>query len=89
MGSGSALWVSPDGKKLCFAQFNDTLVPETLYMHYGTPAEQYPSTVKIRYPKAGVINPTIALFWVELPTSENSLPPEINSLDLPKNLRSV
>lgn len=88
-GSGSALWISANGRKLCFAQFNDTLVPETLYLHYGTPAEQYPTEVKIRYPKVGVTNPTVSLSWLELPDSENSLPPEIHNLDLPTGLRYI
>jgi len=53
-GSGTAMWYSPDGRYLTFATFNDTLVKDVTYFHYGIPGsleDQYPTEVKIKYPK--------------------------------------
>lgn len=53
-GSGSALWFSPDGKKLAYAQFNDTNLADFSYYIYGTAGsmdDQYPTTRTIKYPK--------------------------------------
>jgi dipeptidyl-peptidase-4 len=58
LGSGSALWLSPDGTKLAFATFNDTDVKTASYFQYGQPGtlqSQYADTVKIRYPKVSDI----------------------------------
>ena len=55
LASGSALWPSPDGKKVAFASFNDTFVNHTVYFKYGDPTAdkppQYPTPVDITYPK--------------------------------------
>jgi hypothetical protein len=59
LGSGSALWFSPDGSYLAFATFNDTNVKTASYFHYGQPGSlesQYSETVNIRYPKVSDIN---------------------------------
>jgi len=54
------------GKGIAFAQFNDTLVPDFRYPHYGDPHDvphsQYPEYRVVRYPKAGETNPTVQLF---------------------------
>jgi hypothetical protein len=54
LGSGSALWFSPDGTSLVFATFNDTDVKTASYFHYGQPGtldSQYSDIINIRYPK--------------------------------------
>lgn len=54
MGSGSALWFSPDGNRLAFAVFNDTEVDDFTYFKYGEPGtldSQYPEVVTLKYPK--------------------------------------
>jgi hypothetical protein len=49
--SNQALWWSPGGKNVAYAQFNDTGVHNIEYSWYGE--EQYPTTVVIPYPKVG------------------------------------
>lgn len=69
LGSGSALWISPDGTWLAFARFNDTNVKTASYFHYGQPGSlesQYSDTVNIRYPKPGTTNPQVSLHLVDL-----------------------
>ncbi|KAH1024091.1 venom dipeptidyl peptidase 4 isoform X2 [Dendroctonus ponderosae] len=64
-GTGSALWFSPDGKKLAYAQFNDTNVAGFSYFIYGTAGsmdDQYPTTRTIKYPKVGEQNPLVTTF---------------------------
>jgi dipeptidyl-peptidase-4 len=54
LGSGSALWFSPEGTSLAFATFNDSDVKTASYFHYGDPGtleSQYSDTINIRYPK--------------------------------------
>lgn len=54
LGSGSALWFSPEGTSLAFATFNDSDVKMASYFHYGNPGtleSQYSDTINIRYPK--------------------------------------
>ncbi|XP_029790346.1 dipeptidyl peptidase 4 isoform X3 [Suricata suricatta] len=61
----SALWWSPKGTFLAYAQFNDTEVPLIEYSFYSDESLQYPKTVQIPYPKAGATNPTVKLFVVK------------------------
>lgn len=49
--SNHALWWSPGGKYVAYAEFNDTEVHTIEYSWYGD--SQYPSTVLIPYPKVG------------------------------------
>ncbi|KYN10654.1 Venom dipeptidyl peptidase 4 [Trachymyrmex cornetzi] len=68
-GSATAMWFSPDGQHLAFATFNDTAVKDMAYFHYGTPGsleDQYPTEVKIKYPKAGTPNPVVSLSVIDL-----------------------
>lgn len=44
-----ALWWSPNGKFLAYAEFNDTEIPVIAYSYFGD--EQYPRTINIPYPK--------------------------------------
>lgn len=60
----SALWWSPNGTFLAYAQFNDTEVPRIEFSMYFDESLQYPKTVHIPYPKAGAANPTVKLFVV-------------------------
>ncbi|KAF0881930.1 DPP4 peptidase, partial [Crocuta crocuta] len=67
----SALWWSPKGTFLAYAQFNDTEVPLIEYSFYSDESLQYPKTVQIPYPKAGAANPTVKLFVVK---TDNLIP---------------
>ena len=69
-----ALWWSPDGGKLVYGVFNDTLVSSVTLPRYGSwhsqkldgqgyPYFQYPVMQTIKYPKSGTTNPTVSL-WV-------------------------
>ncbi|XP_066468190.1 dipeptidyl peptidase 4 [Tiliqua scincoides] len=64
-GTPAALWWSPNGSFLAYAEINDTEVPLIEYSFYSEDTQQYPKTIKIPYPKAGVTNPTIRLFVVD------------------------
>ncbi|XP_054979271.1 dipeptidyl peptidase 4 isoform X1 [Sorex araneus] len=71
----SALWWSPNGTFLAYAQFNDTEVPLIEYSFYSDESLQYPKTVRVPYPKAGAENPTVKFFVV----NTNTLNPSSNS----------
>ncbi|KAJ9586412.1 hypothetical protein L9F63_019941, partial [Diploptera punctata] len=67
--SNTALWFSPDSKKLVFATFNDSRTRVMSIPFYGLPNNmefQYTHAVNIRYPKPGTPNPTIALSLINL-----------------------
>ncbi|XP_054168266.1 dipeptidyl peptidase 4-like isoform X2 [Oppia nitens] len=73
LSSSNAIWWSPDGSKICFAQFNDTNVDVMQYPWYGTGIDNsnlYTKTIQIRYPKAGRANPKIKLFVANLDSDE-------------------
>lgn len=63
LGSDAAAWVSPDGKYLAYASFNDTEVETFTYEIYGDGKGeyQYPEEVNLKYPKVGTKNPTVGL----------------------------
>ncbi|XP_017784773.1 PREDICTED: venom dipeptidyl peptidase 4 [Nicrophorus vespilloides] len=66
--SNKAVWFSPDGKKLAYAKFNDSIVPIMSIPVYGQPGNldfQYPKGVQIRYPKPGTKNPDVSLHVVD------------------------
>lgn len=58
MKRDNAVWISPDGQKLVFATFNDTMVDEVRWKVYGNPSDAimdpYPSEESMRYPKVGL-----------------------------------
>ncbi|XP_026645819.1 prolyl endopeptidase FAP [Microtus ochrogaster] len=58
-----ALWWSPNGKFLAYAEFNDSDIPIIAYSYYGD--GQYPRTINIPYPKAGAKNPVVRIFIVD------------------------
>ncbi|XP_023355012.1 dipeptidyl peptidase 4 [Sarcophilus harrisii] len=74
----SALWWSPDGTFLAYAQFNDTKVPIMEYSFYYDESFQYPKTIHLPYPKAGTENPTVKLFvinttaFIQTPNNDSS-----------------
>ncbi|KAF3824430.1 hypothetical protein GH733_008715 [Mirounga leonina] len=77
----SALWWSPKGTFLAYAQFNDTEVPLIEYSFYSDESLQYPKTVRIPYPKAGAVNPTVKFFVVKTDNFDpntNATPKEIS-----------
>lgn len=52
--SNKALWVSPDGKKVAYAKFDDTEVQTMKMPLYGEPGaltSQYTRIVELKYPK--------------------------------------
>ncbi|GAB5575692.1 prolyl endopeptidase FAP isoform X1 [Prionailurus iriomotensis] len=70
-----ALWWSPNGKFLAYAEFNDTEIPVIAYSYYGD--EQYPRTINIPYPKAGAKNPVVRLFIIDATHPEHIGPIEV------------
>ncbi|KAH0563923.1 hypothetical protein KQX54_008121 [Cotesia glomerata] len=67
--SNKALWFSPSGNKMVFAHFDDTQTPIMNITYYGYPGSlsfQYTSTIPIHYPKPGITNPQMKLFYVDL-----------------------
>lgn len=57
LGTGSAMWFSPDGKHLAYAEFNDNKLPDFSYFIYGEPGsldDQYPTEATIKYPKVNI-----------------------------------
>lgn len=69
--SKNAMWWSPNGRFLAYAEFDDRLVPTIEYSWYGS--EQYPKTVIIPYPKAGASNPKVKLFTVDTTNASNTI----------------
>lgn len=55
LNSNTAIWFSPDGRRLLYISFNDSAVEEQSYQWYGTlddsNAHLYPKIKKVRYPK--------------------------------------
>ncbi|XP_068083268.1 venom dipeptidyl peptidase 4 [Anabrus simplex] len=67
--SNSALWFSPNGQKLAYASFNDSLTRVMSIPYYGSPTVlefQYPRAINLRYPKPGTPNPIVSLSVVYL-----------------------
>ncbi|XP_037044389.1 venom dipeptidyl peptidase 4-like isoform X1 [Bradysia coprophila] len=63
LGSGGALWFSPNGQKIAIGSFDDTEVEEFTYVLYE---DQYEKEVALRYPKPGRVNPTVAFRYIDL-----------------------
>jgi len=81
-----ALWWSPDGSKLVYGVFNDTLVDTVNLPRYGHwhnkltnrqgyPFLQYFIMDQFRYPKSGTTNPTVTLWYADVgpPGSQNPI----------------
>lgn len=70
--SNKAVWFSPDGKRMAYAKFNDTVTPVMTIPVYGQPGNiqfQYTHAAQIRYPKPGTPNPIVSLHVVDLEKS--------------------
>ncbi|KAM7358770.1 dipeptidyl peptidase 4 omega isoform 3-T6 [Cochliomyia hominivorax] len=67
--SNSAVWFSPDGKKLAFIKFDDSPTHVINFPVYGEAGDirfQYPFNRLVAYPKAGSPNPRVQLFTSDL-----------------------
>ncbi|XP_030642501.1 prolyl endopeptidase FAP [Chanos chanos] len=64
LASNKAIWWSPRGTRLAYAELNDTEVQTIEYSVYGN--GQYPKTVHLPYPKAGSTVPKVKLFVIEI-----------------------
>ena len=55
MKSDNAIWISPDGKKIVYATFNDSQVQSVQWKLYGDGRDAnvnpYPTEAFMRYPK--------------------------------------
>ncbi|KAJ8918466.1 hypothetical protein NQ315_008163 [Exocentrus adspersus] len=74
LGSGSALWVSPDATHIAYAVFQDHNVTEFSYYIYGTPGSadaQYPTEATIKYPKVGTPNPLVSVYLYDIAAGTN------------------
>ncbi|KAK4122993.1 hypothetical protein N657DRAFT_634217 [Parathielavia appendiculata] len=63
-GTNHALWYSPDGQYIAFLSFNETGVQTftiPYFMDNQNVPPSYPRELKLRYPKVGTKNPTVAL----------------------------
>uniref|UniRef100_A0A673CR59 Dipeptidyl peptidase 4-like n=1 Tax=Sphaeramia orbicularis TaxID=375764 RepID=A0A673CR59_9TELE len=69
--SNGAIWWSPNGNYLAYAEFNDTEVHKLEYSWYGN--EQYPETVAIPYPKAGSTITKVKLFVIDTANPSNRI----------------
>ncbi|XP_023569494.1 prolyl endopeptidase FAP isoform X2 [Octodon degus] len=70
-----ALWWSPNGNFLAYAEFNDTDIPVIAYSYYGE--DQYPRMINIPYPKAGAKNPTVRIFIIDTTYPQYAGPREV------------
>ena len=70
MKSDNAIWISPDGKKIVYATFNDSQVQSVQWKLYGDGRDAnvnpYPTEAFMRYPKVctkyGILN-TSCIFY--------------------------
>lgn len=86
----TAAWLSPDNKKLVYAQFDDSPVQHITIPVYGVPGssrDQYPGIVDFPYPKTGSNNPLVKLFLVDLSKASSSEPVKKVQIPAPEELR--
>lgn len=63
----TTLWWTPDGDKIGFLKFNDTLVPKFTIPYFVQDGyDDYPKLLELKYPKPGYPNPTVDVFVYEL-----------------------
>ena len=65
----SALWWSPDSKKLAFLRFDESKVPEYSMMYYDSTL--YPKVYSYKYPKAGEANSIVTLHVYSVEDKQN------------------
>lgn len=59
LGQNNAIWWSPNGTRLAFASFNDSMVDIMTFSRYGSYHDfnnLYPFVESIRYPKVSKMN---------------------------------
>lgn len=74
--SNTALWLSPDAKKVAFIRFDDTKVPQMPLSVYGTigdPSFQYPQHFPVSYPKVAAPNPQVKLIYADLSSIQSQV----------------
>ncbi|KAK7075274.1 Inactive dipeptidyl peptidase 10, partial [Halocaridina rubra] len=92
LSSNSALWFSPNGRRLVFATFNDSHVDTMnfpLYGRPGDPAFQYPIQQSIKYPKPGRPNPVVDIWVVDLAKLISGNGDTVTRLAPPSSLAAV
>ncbi|XP_014667249.1 PREDICTED: dipeptidyl aminopeptidase-like protein 6 isoform X2 [Priapulus caudatus] len=80
----NAIWWSPNGKKLCYASFNDSEVSMFSFPWYGEEKDLYTTMKELRYPKAGEKNPTFMLQVIDVNT-----PTDIVELKAPAEMMKL
>uniref|UniRef100_A0A6A7G5S2 Venom dipeptidyl peptidase 4 n=3 Tax=Hirondellea gigas TaxID=1518452 RepID=A0A6A7G5S2_9CRUS len=92
LSSNSALWFSPEGGRLVFATFNDSLVDTMnfpLYGQYGELPFQYPFQQSIKYPKPGRNNPVVDLWLVDIGALVSGAGDTVTRLPPPARVASI
>ncbi|XP_020280777.1 inactive dipeptidyl peptidase 10 isoform X2 [Pseudomyrmex gracilis] len=70
--SGEAIWMSPDGKMMLYASFNDSLVEQMHIPWFGEGTRAlYTDIRSLRYPKPGTSNPSVGLYVADLVDPKN------------------
>ena len=89
--SNKAMWFSPDGRFLCFAQSNDSHVIWFPYMWYGASSAAYTNVRRIAYPKPGSPNPVVKIKMVDLTKlpANRSQVAQTTDLEIPTELKDV
>ncbi|XP_065361054.1 venom dipeptidyl peptidase 4 isoform X2 [Calliphora vicina] len=89
--SNSAVWFSPDGKKLAFIQFDDTPTHVINFPIYGEAGDlrfQYPYNRLVAYPKAGSPNPRVKLFTSDLDRAAAGNTDHLTNIPVPSALNT-
>ncbi|XP_046809114.1 venom dipeptidyl peptidase 4 isoform X2 [Lucilia cuprina] len=89
--SNSAVWFSPDGKKLAFIQFDDSPTHVINFPIYGEAADlrfQYPYNRLVAYPKAGSPNPRVKLFTSDLDRAAAGNTDHLTEIPVPSALNT-
>ncbi|XP_066966101.1 dipeptidyl peptidase 4-like isoform X2 [Macrobrachium rosenbergii] len=92
LSSNSALWFSPNSRRLTFATFNDSHVDTMNFPLYGRPGDlafQYPIQQSIKYPKPGRANPVVDLWVVDLAKLVSGSGDTVTRLSPPSSLSTV
>lgn len=89
--SKTALWFSPDAKKLAYIRFDDTNVQRMnlpIYGNAGSLDFQYPQSIALHYPKVGTVNPIVNLYTVDLTSLEIGKPVVQHEQAVPEQLKN-
>ncbi|XP_049831370.1 venom dipeptidyl peptidase 4-like isoform X1 [Schistocerca gregaria] len=83
-----ALWISPDGKKIAFATFNDTYVANLtipVFTHSSYRSNKYSQNFTVRYSKTGSSQPIVTLSVLNLETKRQNRPSTVK-VPLPRDI---